>query len=310
MINNLLNLILEGVYTLCKPFSLNGKIRLIPTFGFRALRSAILTIFLLFSFNSFAGDDAIPRGGRIIDGRGSIIQSGLFTTINQNSGSLFIDWDSFDLGVNSQVDFIQPGANSVALNRILGQSPSEIHGRINSNGHVILLNPYGILFGETASLNVGSLVATSLSISPEDFMNGNYIFNSDDALNGSIINYGIINAATGGSVTLLGAQVENHGLITANLGSVNLAAGREAVLTFDNDGLLGVTVTEAVLQDDLGVDPAVLNTGEINAEGGQILLTASVSENLFSQAVNQGDMSGALGVIEHEDGTFTLVLVA
>jgi len=65
------------------------------------------------------------------------------------------------------------------------------------------------------------------------------------------------------------------------LGSVNLAAGKAAVLTFDQQGLLGVQVTEAILQDELGIDPAVLNSGEINAEGGRVLLTAKVSLDVF-----------------------------
>ena len=90
------------------------------------------------------------------------------------------------------------------------------------------------------------------------------------------------------------------------MGAVNLAAGREAVLTFDSHGLLGVRITEAVLQEDLGVDPAVLNTGGIYAAGGQILLTASVSEDIFSQAVNAGDLRDALEAELHEDGSFTL----
>ena len=192
------------------------------------------------------------------------------------------------------------------MNRILDQNPSQIFGQLNANGQVVLLNPNGVLFGSTASVNVGGLVATSLSIDPADFINGNYVFSDLDDSNGSIINYGLINASTGGSVTLLGEQVENHGLIAANLGSVTLAAGREAILTFDNDGLVGVKVTEAVLQEDIGVDPAVLNTGEIVASGGQILLTASVSEDIFSQAVNLGSGGQATDVVLHEDGSFTL----
>ena len=54
-------------------------------------------------------------------------------------------------------------------------------------------------------------------------MNGSLTFSDIDGLNSSVINYGLINASTGGSVTLLGEQVANHGLIAANLGSVNLA---------------------------------------------------------------------------------------
>jgi len=44
---------------------------------------------------------------------------------------------------------------------------------------------------------------------------------------------------------------------------VNFAAGREAVVTFDNEGKVGVRITEALLESDIGVDPAVVNTGDI-----------------------------------------------
>jgi len=80
---------------------------------------------------------------------------------------------------------------------------------------------------------------------------------------GVVINSGLLNAATGGSVSLLGKQIENNGLISAKLGSVNFAAGREAVVTFDNEGKVGVRITEALLESDIGVDPAVVNTGDI-----------------------------------------------
>ncbi len=55
-------------------------------------------------------------------------------------------------------------------------------------------------------------------------------------------------------VSLLGRQVSNEGVINARLGAVNMAAGKEAVLTFESDGLIGVRVTKAILQDELGID--------------------------------------------------------
>ena len=100
--------------------------------------------------------------------------------------------------------------------------------------------------------------------------------------------------------------MENNGLISANLGSVNLAAGKEAVLTFERDGLIGVRISQAVLQEELGVDAAVVNTGDINAQGGKVLLTASVSKNIFSQAVNVGELNPAKSAVVNADGSFTL----
>lgn len=247
-----------------------------------------------------------PVGGNIVGGLGSIQNTGNTTNIIQNSSSLAIDWQSYNLNRNDIVNYLQPGRSSIALNRILSSSPSQINGQINANGHVILVNPNGIFFGSSANINVGGLIATGLDISPTDFMNGNYLFKEVSDTDGVIINGGIITASLGGDVTLLGKQVKNEGLISANLGSVNLAAGKEAVLTFDAEGLVGIKITKAILQDELGVDPAVLNSGEIDAQSGHILLTASQSQDVFSQAVNTGNINQATSVVVNEDGTFTL----
>ncbi len=118
-------------------------------------------------------------------------------------------------------------------------------------------------------------------------------FNEVLGTDGAVVNSGLINASIGGNVALLGKQVTNEGVISAQLGSVSMAAGKAAVLTFDNAGLLGVRVTKAILQEELGVDPAVLNSGEITAEGGRVLLTGSVSRDVFSQAVNTGNIEQA-----------------
>ena len=216
---------------------------------------------------------AAPVGGNVVGGAGSISQSDLTTTINQSSQNLAVNWQSFDVKTNEKVNFVQPNSSSIALNRILGNNGSVIQGQINANGQVILVNPNGVFFTPTATINVGGIVASSLDMTPSDFMNGNYIFNEIPGSNGAVINSGIINASlgglsTGGNVALIGKQVKNDGLISAKLGSVVLAAGKQSVLTFDNNGLIGVKVTKEVLQNEVGLDAAVINSGKINALGG------------------------------------------
>ncbi|WP_075186902.1 filamentous hemagglutinin N-terminal domain-containing protein [Teredinibacter haidensis] len=247
-----------------------------------------------------------PEGGEIVGGAGTINHSGTTTTINQNTDLMAIDWQSFDVNSNERVQYIQPDSSSVSLNRIMSNSASHINGRVDANGHLIFVNPHGIMFGENSVINAGGILASGLSINPNDFMNGATTFSAVDGAEGFVINSGTLNAATGGSVTLLGKQVKNEGLISADLGSINFAAGREAVVTFGGDGFVGVRITEALLADDIGVDPAVINAGEINAEGGKVLLTASTSRDIFSQAVNNGDLDYGRSVVVYEDGSFTL----
>lgn len=245
---------------------------------------------------------AAPSGGVVTAGDGTITRSGADTTISQDSARLAIDWDSFNVAADERVRFVQPDDTAVALNRILDNSPTQIMGRIDANGRVILTNPNGLIFGEGASINVGSLIASGLEIDPSDFINGDLLFSAANGGDGLVVNRGLINAATGGNVALLGQQVENHGLISAHLGSVSLAAGTGMVATFDEQGLLGVRVTEASLSEQVAVE----NHGEISAKGGHILLNASTSADLFSRAVNRGTLDSGNHVIVHDDGSFTL----
>lgn len=249
-----------------------------------------------------AGALAAPTGGTVVGGEGVINQSGLDTTITQGTDRLAIEWDSFNVAANERVNFVQPSESSIALNRILDLNGSQILGRIDANGRIILLNPNGILFGAGSQVNVGSLVATGLNLNTDDFLNGDLILQAVEDSAGTIINRGLINASTGGNVALIGKQVTNTGLINADLGHVVLASGNAAVVTFDDQGLIGVRVDEAAID----VDTGVTNSGLIEAAGGKILLTASVSEDLFSRAVNSGDLGGDTQVVLHDDGSFSL----
>ena len=241
---------------------------------------------------------AEPTGGTIVGGSGTISQSEINTTINQATGRLAIEWQTFNVAENESVQFIQPDINAIALNRILDENPSEIFGRIDANGHIVLVNPRGVLFGRNATVNAGGIIASALDIDSNAFMNGEFYFSAVANSEGRVINYGLLNAATGGSVSLIGQSVVNDGLISARLGAVNLASGAEAVVTFDADGLIGVEVTQKVLENDLGIDSAILNSGNIEAVGGQVLMTARVSQDLFSNAVNNEGLVRAASIQE------------
>ena len=246
---------------------------------------------------AFAG----PEGGQVTGGSGSISSTGNTTTIHQQTDRMAIDWQSYNIDVDERVQYIQPDSSSVSLNRILSNSASSIQGRIDANGQVILVNPHGIMFGENSIVNAGGILASGLSIDTDQFMNGDFTFKEIEGTDGAIIANGVINAASGGSVALLGKSVENNGLISAELGSVHFAAGREAVVTFGESGFIGVRVSDALVEEQMGVDAAVLNSGEINATGGQVLLTASTSRDTFSGVINTGDLEFDRSVVVNND---------
>ena len=58
-------------------------------------------------------------------------------------------------------------------NRVTGGNASEIYGSRTSgvNGTIFLVNPNGILFGENSYVDVGSLVASTMDIEQDDFLN-------------------------------------------------------------------------------------------------------------------------------------------
>jgi filamentous hemagglutinin family protein len=112
---------------------------------------------------------ATPTGGTVISGSASVTQKGAAgattTTIQQNSPTLSMSWNSFNTSAGETVNFLQPTATSVAVNRILGTDGTQFLGTLNANGIVYVINPNGVLFGQGAQVNVGGLVASTLDIS-------------------------------------------------------------------------------------------------------------------------------------------------
>lgn len=240
---------------------------------------------------------ALPEGGVVSAGQGAIGQNGSAMTVNQASQNLAINWQQFHIGQNESVTFNQPNASAIALNRVLGSDPSQILGQLSANGQVWVLNPNGVLFGQTAQVNVGGLVASTLNISDADFLAGRRTFNGNG---GSVINQGTITAAPGGYVALLGGQVRNDGVITAQMGTVALGAGDRITLDFAGDKLLNLSVDGSTL------NALVDNQQLIKADGGIVLLTAKATDALLNTVVNNDGIIEAR-TVENHAGTIKLL---
>ena len=223
-----------------------------------SLRRISATVLFCFSIESVLVLPAYaqPVGGSVSAGTGTIDQTvANTTTVNQTTQNLAINWQSFNTISGETVQFNQPGASSIALNRILDGNPTSFFGNLNANGQVFVLNPSGVLFGSTAQVNVGALVASTLSMSDADFNAGNYVFNNGGAINGTVENQGALNAANGGYVALLGPAVSNNGTITAPSGTALLAAGDQVTLSVSNGSLKPNTI---VSFSDLAHNPVFL----------------------------------------------------
>ena len=205
------------------------------------------------------------------------------------------------------------------LKRVTGQDPAAILGALQSNGRVFLLNPNGIVFGAGAQINVAGLVASTLNLSNDDFLNNRMRF-TDGAGAGSVVNQGSI---TGGNVYLVGKSVSNEGLIASPNGEVVLAAGnsvelvnpgtpnlRVEIVAPDNEARnLGTISAEAGrigIYAGLIKQGGTLNASSAVSEGGKILLKAT--QNTTLEAGSQTTASGATGgTIAIQSGDTTLV---
>ncbi|NMG65131.1 filamentous hemagglutinin N-terminal domain-containing protein [Azoarcus indigens] len=251
--------------------------------------SAALAAFVSPSF-------AAPTGGVVTSGSASISQSGSVTSVAQSSQKAAINWQSFSIAPTETVNFNQPNAAAITLNRVVGNERSVIEGTLNANGRIFLINSNGVLFTQGSSVNTAGLVASTLNLSDADFEQGNYVFQGNGS-GASVINLGTLTADEGGYIALLGDTVSNQGVIAATKGTVALAAGEKITLNFNGDSLLSVTLDEGALS------ALVENKQAIYADGGKVFLTAKAADEVLGSQVNNtgivqartlGDLKGEI----------------
>lgn len=242
---------------------------------------------------------ALPTGGQVTAGQASISQSGAAMVIQQSSDRAAIAWQQFNVGSGAQVQFQQPSASSVTLNRVLSSDPSQIFGRITANGQVILTNPQGVYFGPSARVDVGGLVASAKSIGDADFMAGKNRYERSGST-GSVVNEGELKAALGGYIALLAPEVRNQGAIIAHMGTVALAAGEAVDLQFDSrNRLTSIRVEPSALQ------ALVDNRHAVQAPGGLIILSAQSMDKLLGGVIKNSGRLEATG-LQQQGGRIVL----
>ena len=235
---------------------------------------------------------ADPSGGQVTSGTGSISHNANSTVINQQTQNLAINWNSFSIAADESVQFNQPNSTAIVLNRVLGQSASEILGNISANGQVYILNPNGVLFGKGAEVNVGALVASTLSLSDADLQAGHYQFSTDNS-SGKVVNQGSLTAAGGGYLALLGPNVSNSGSMKVMGGTVLLAAGNMISLQLNNGSLLSYSIDKGAL------DALAENDQLIQANGGRVFLSAQGADSVSRAVVNNTGIIEAQTVDNH-----------
>lgn len=242
---------------------------------------------------------ANPEGGTVTAGSASISATGTTLDIHQQTDRAVIDWRSFDIQPNEQTNFHQPSTGSVTLNRVGGNAPSAIMGKLTANGNVVVVNPNGVLFSSGAQVDVGGLVATTADIDNNAFMAGDTHFNKAGAPDAKVINEGTITAREAGLVGLVAPNVLNKGVITAKLGRVELASGDTAVIDLYGNNLTGVAMSDEVTKQ------IVSNSGTIDAAGGTIAITAADGRKIVDSLVTiEGELKAP--TIEQREGTIII----
>jgi len=235
---------------------------------------------------------ALPAGEQVVAGAATIQRQGNTLRIDQSSQKAIVNWQSFGIAAHEAVNLYQPNRGA-ALFRVLGSDPSQIYGKLTATGSLFLSNPNGILFGPGAQVDVGSLVATTMRISNQDFLADHFRFFSDS--DAAVVNRGVIRTGDGGFIALLGDKVENSGTLAANQGSVVLGAGQSAVLDMFGDGLVKVNLSGDAL------NAVIRQTGNIQADGGQVQIATSAR----SAAINVSGVVQANSLVER-NGTIRL----
>lgn len=230
----------------------------------------------------------LPQQDRVVVGEASVSTAGHKMTIDQKTSTTQIDWKSFDIGKDKEVEFKQPNANSVAYNRVTGGNASQIQGKLTANGKVYLANPNGVIITKGAEINVAGLLATTKDLERISENSNSYQFtrrtkDGQVVKEGQVINEGKIEAKD--FVVLNGDKVINKGNINVEKnstinGKVYLSSGDNFTFTLP-DSIISVAL------EDNTVQSIVKNEGSIKA--GEITLSAKGRKQaLDSLVMNNG----------------------
>jgi filamentous hemagglutinin len=219
-------------------------------------------------------------GPFVTSGQASAVQGGNTLTIGQSTDRAILNWSSFNISPDASVIFNQAtGKSAVTLNRIHDANPSLISGSLKSNGQLYLINQNGFLFGSTARVNVGGLLASTLNMTDAVFNSGllsplqtgvtgsqNALF--QDGLPATIAlqpGSRVTTNEAGQRILLAASTVSNAGEITAvDGGQIIMAAGQKVYVAASDDARLRGLLIEV---DGGGT---VTNTGSVSAEHGNI----------------------------------------
>ncbi len=227
--------------------------------------------------------DGAPPAGVMIDPNGNML------TVTAFDGAV-LEWLSFNIASFETVHFDLPSDQARVLNNITGSGESFINGGLTSNGIIYIANPAGIIFGQSAMVNVGGIYAAAGTI--DDFGSMVETFN----LTGEVKNAGMIQ---GQQIHLLGNFVRNSGMLSSNGGIITMLAGDQVMLgEIGGNLMVKIDGRDILNASPNGFNPTqivnglvgVENTGVIDAGNGRVVLGAG---DMYGLAIKHtGEITG------------------
>lgn len=229
--------------------------------------------------------------------------------VDLNARNTVIDWNGFNIPEGKEIDFTDGRllggvrGDIAVLNRDVSTKPSQLLGKLSSDGNVAVWvhNANGILVGSKAAFNTGSLVLTTLDISPEDFVtagNSYRLQGSADSQAAITVQQGAklrVDGSTRGLV-MLAPKIDAHGEFVAEGQDVAFVTASDVTLDYRSGSPLSVTLNRgsAVAGTSQYVRGTVAGNNAIFALASQDTLTDSLLQ--VSAAVTTAS-AGSRGIV-------------
>lgn len=266
--------------------------------------------------------------------------------VKQNAQQALLHWQTLNVGKKTALHFDQSagGANApqwIAFNQIKDPSanPTQILGTIKSEGQVYLINPNGIIFGGSSTVNARGLTASSLPINANLIQQGllnntkaEFLFNGINNVASSntpnpyshekptsgkygdvIVQEGALlespsnSAKVGGRIALIGANVYNKGTIVTPDGQSIIAAGLQVGIdshASSDPSLRGLDIYIGAIKE-LSTETyagKIIQDGHIEAKRGSITLASSdIQHNGALLSTTSVSLNGRIDLLAHYD---------
>ena len=166
-------------------------------------------------------------------------------TMNIASGAAnnVIKWVDFSIAGGANRETVNFDANNY-LNYVTGSARSDIYGTLTGGGSIYIVNPNGVLFGDGAQVNVGSLYVSTRSLTDDQLSafttsGANPLTGGD--IKGDVVNLGALNATD--------ITVEGNNITFKNTADVMNADGSavntNVTLTANNGGEIHIGSADA-----------------------------------------------------------------